>query len=260
MAIITLTTDFGMRDGYVGAMKGVILEVAPEARGVDISHEIGPQDVVEGAFVLASGCPSFPSDTIHVAVVDPGVGTERKGILVETARYVLIGPDNGLFSGVLAVDPLVRAVSLENRGLMRPDVSATFHGRDVFAPAAAHISRGVPVAEFGPEVACPVGLDLWQTGSASDCVTGHVVHVDRFGNCITGIGRADVEGQFGGAEPTVVAGGQRLGEIRRTYADVAQGKVLAYFGSLDTVEIAVNGGSAAVEFGLGRGEEICVER
>jgi S-adenosylmethionine hydrolase len=193
VAIITLTTDFGTRDGYVGAMKGVILGVAPTASVVDISHEISPQDVAEGAFVLASACPCFPPATIHVAVVDPGVGTERRGVLIETERYVLIGPDNGLFSGVLAVDPLVRAVSLENPSLMRPDVSATFHGRDVFAPAAAHIARGVPVAEFGPEVASPVELNLWRAESTSGCVTGRVVHIDGFGNCVTNIGRAAVE-------------------------------------------------------------------
>lgn len=260
MGIVTLTTDFGLRDAYVGAMKGVILGLAPNARIVDLSHGIAPQDVAEGAFVLASGYPHFPEGTVHVGVVDPGVGTERKGIVAQTNRAVLVGPDNGLFSGIWTLDPLVRAFSLENPDLMGPEVSATFHGRDVFAPAAGHLLKGTPPDAFGPAVRAPVTAELWQTTFAGDAVTGRVVHVDHFGNCVTNLRRDTVEGHLSGGPITVRAGGHRFDRLRRTYGDVERGQALVYYGSLATVEIAVNGGHAARELGIRRGDAVRIER
>ena len=150
--IVTLTTDFGLQDAYVGAMKGVILGIAPDVRLVDLSHQVPPQDIAAGAFVLFSAYRAFPAGTVHVAVVDPGVGSARRGVVIETPTYRFVGPDNGLFGPIYASEPIERVVEIQNRDLMRPEVSATFHGRDVFAPAAAHLCRGAPVDAFGPAV------------------------------------------------------------------------------------------------------------
>jgi len=259
-AIITLTTDFGTRDPFVGAMKGVILGIHPEARIVDIAHEIPPQDVREAAFVLRETCPYFPEGTIHVAVVDPGVGSARRAIVVETERYRFVGPDNGVFGWVCEAEAVRRVVAITNRDLMQPEVSATFHGRDVFAPAAAYMSKGVDVSAFGPEVSDWVRLDFPKPKIEGGRLLGQVVRVDRFGNAITNVSREAFEAFVGNGVFEIGAGPVRLREIVRSYASVSEGELLVLFGSSGYLEVSVSGGRASDVLGIKRGDTVWVLR
>src|SRR6267142_117690 len=187
VAVITLTTDFGARDTYVAEMKAAILAITGDVHLVDITHEIAPHDVLEGALALEAAAPSFPTDTIHVAVVDPGVGTARRGLAVAAREGVFIGPDNGLFTPFLG-GPRWSAFEISDRQFRRAVVSRTFHGRDVFAPAAAHLARGLEPARLGPPVSDPVRLPWPEAREARGTIRGAVVHVDRFGNLVTSVG------------------------------------------------------------------------
>jgi S-adenosylmethionine hydrolase len=189
--IITLTTDFGVADGYVGTMKGVILGIVPDARLVDISHEITPQNVRQAAYVLYTAYPFFPLYTVHLAVVDPGVGGTRRPIALRTPVGYFVGPDNGILSYVMACEPVEALVELADPRYRLPHVSHTFHGRDVFAPAAAHLAAGIPIAALGPPVADPVTFPPPRLEVGPDGITGEVLHADRFGNVITSIGRLE---------------------------------------------------------------------
>ena len=259
-AIITLTTDFGTRDPFVGAMKGVILDIHPEARIVDIAHEIPSQDVREAASVLREACPYFPEGTIHVAVVDPGVGSARRAILVETERYRFVGPDNGVFGWVCEAQTVRRVVAITNPDLMRPEVSATFHGRDVFAPAAAYMSKGVEVSAFGPAVSDWVRLELPKPSVEEGRLLGQVVRVDRFGNAITNVSSEAFEEFVGDGAFEIGAGAVRLREIVRSYASVPAGEPLVLFGSSGHLEVSVNGGRASDVLGIKRGNTVWVLR
>ncbi len=194
--IITLLTDFGLEDGYAAAMKGVILGIRPDARIVDISHLVPPRDVRAGAFVLASTCGFFPAGTVHVAVVDPGVGTARAAVAIRTPRYFFVGPDNGLFSLALQRETTWESRTLENPAYRLPEVSSTFHGRDIFAPAAAHLAQGAPFEEFGPP--CTLSVPDWTAvvRSGESC-TGEIIHVDHFGNAVTNLTRECLD-EWGG--------------------------------------------------------------
>jgi S-adenosyl-L-methionine hydrolase (adenosine-forming) len=239
-AVITLTTDFGTGDGYVGAMKGVILSLLPGATVVDVTHEVPRHDVAAAAHVLATAAPLYPPGTVHLVVVDPGVGGARRALAVDDGRYRYVGPDNGVFARVL---PSARAVhQISAPAFMRQRPSATFHGRDVFAPAAAKLAAGAAIAEAGPAV-------TFATPAAPE--PGRVVHVDRFGNLIT-----DIAGD--GLDPScgVRVGRTRIVGISRTYDDVTRGRVLAYVGSGGTLEIAVREGSAASKLGVKRGARV----
>ena len=253
MSIITLTTDFGTADGYVGAMKGVILSLAPDVTLVDISHSVPTQDVRHAARVLAAATPFFPSGTIHVAVVDPGVGSERRGIALQTPSAVFVGPDNGLFTAF--VGQRVACVALTNSETHRRPVSVTFHGRDVFAPVAAHLANGLPLGELGPPVDDPLTWVSPQPQRLPDGrVRAEIVYVDHFGNLVTNVR----QGERGGlGELRVVIGGESL-VLRRTYADVAPGALLALFGSDGYLEVAVRDGSAAERLGSGVGTTVDV--
>ena len=255
-SIVTLTTDFGTRDPFVGAMKGVMLSIHPDVRIVDIAHEILPHDIVEAAFVLRNSCPYFPAGTIHVAVVDPGVGSERKAIIVETERYCFVGPDNGLFGWLDGTGTIRRVVAITNRDLMRPEVSATFHGRDVFAPAAAHLTKGVAVSEFGPEVSDWVRLELPKPKIEGARLLGRVVRVDRFGNAITNVSREAFRTFVGEDAFEIGAGAVRLREIVRSYASVSDGEPLALFGSSGCLELSVSGGRASDVLGLTKNDTV----
>ena len=189
--IITLTTDFGDGDYYVGAMKGVILGIAPEAQLVDISHQIPPQDVLAAAFVLRHAAREFPPCTVHLAVVDPGVGTRRRPLALQSSGHLWVGPDNGLFSFVLnQADSRVHEIARPDLG--RPNPSSTFHGRDLFAPLAAYLCRGLDLADVGPPVADPVRLDESAPGKSADRIAGHIVHIDGFGNLVSNIAATDI--------------------------------------------------------------------
>ena len=185
--VITLTTDFGTADGFVGAMKGVILSLAPQATVIDVTHGIPPHDVRAGAFALETALPYFPQNAIHVVVVDPGVGSERAAILVETEQGRFVAPDNGVLTSVVPNDSAAHVYSLDKPNYWRRQVSATFHGRDVFAPVAAHLARGVRPALLGTPRAEMVRLPWPQPHRHGDEIRGEVIHVDRFGNLITNV-------------------------------------------------------------------------
>jgi len=214
--IITLTTDFGVADGYVGTMKGVILGIVPDARLVDISHEITPQNVRQAAYVLYTAYPFFPLYTVHLVVVDPGVGGTRRPIALRTPVGYFVGPDNGILSYVMAGEPVEALVELADPRYRLPHVSHTFHGRDVFAPAAAHLAAGVPIAALGPPVAEPVTFPPPRLEVGPDIITGEVLHTDRFGNVVTSVGWLRWSGEELRLEPAFqgVGGGDRGSGIR----------------------------------------------
>jgi S-adenosyl-L-methionine hydrolase (adenosine-forming) len=255
--VITLLTDFGTADGYVAAMKGVILSSAPDVPIVDVTHDIPPQDVQAGAFTLLAFAELFPIGTIHLAVVDPGVGSTRRGIAARCGGRLLVGPDNGLFSYLLERDGDALVFELAERRFFREPVSATFHGRDVFAPVAASLARGLPLDELGPRVRDPVRLPPIRTERREDGTrVGAVVHVDRFGNLVTSISRADLP-EAAEAGATLSVDGQPVAGIRRFYAEPGIGaRPFGIWGSAGFLEISVNGGSAAERLGVARGATV----
>ena len=188
--LITLLTDFGVRDEYVGCLKGVILGLNPRAVLVDLSHEVPPQDIRAGAFILAATAPFFPTGTIHLAVVDPGVGTSRRPLAARCRGQFWVGPDNGLFHLIFAGQGDLEIVSLENPAYFRPQVAATFHGRDLFAPVAAHLSLGVDLRQLGPTVTDPIRLPWPEPTFTAKIIRGEIIHVDRFGNLVSNIAAA----------------------------------------------------------------------
>ena len=252
MKPITLTTDFGHDDGFVGTMKGVILRTAPNAAVVDLTHGIAPGDVRAGAYALAAAYRFFPGGTIHVAVIDPGVGSDRAGVVIETENYPFVGPDNGVFSFALRGERLRSIHRLENPKFQLTEVSRTFHGRDVFAPAAAHLSRGVPANQFGPRQHELVQLDWPEPVATKSGLRGEVVYIDHFGNCITNLPASRVLAS--GA--TRVKVGAKSVPIHDCYSVVKDGKPVAVIGSTGLLEIAINGGSAAKVLKLKTGAKI----
>lgn len=265
--VITLTTDFGTEDGYVSAMKGAMLDICPEARFVDITHEISPQDVMEAAFVLRTACPYFPDDVVHLVVVDPGVGTDRRAVALRANDQWFVGPDNGVFPLVLDQAPFEAAVELNAPDFWRSDVpSTTFHGRDIFAPAAAHLAAGRAVHEIGTPLDTLEPLRWAGPSTGADTVQGWVVHVDHFGNCITNIRRstlADAAGLDDAHPPhealppfKLYAGTTVLHELQPTYGAVPEGDPLLLFGSTDHLEVAANGGNAAALLDIRKGDSV----
>jgi S-adenosyl-L-methionine hydrolase (adenosine-forming) len=256
MTIITLTTDFGAADGYVGIMKGVILGIAGGVQLVDLSHDIPPQDVREAIYLLDRAAPYFPEGAIHLAVVDPDVGSERRALVVRTGRACYVGPDNGLFTRPLA-EPGAQAWELDRPEFWLPQVSRTFHGRDVFAPVAAHLADGVPPGEMGRPIADPVRLDLTAPARALDgAINGQVVHVDRFGNLITDVPSSWLGGE--GWQGRIA--GRNIAEISGTYAAARAGALLMLIGSGGTLEIAERNGNAARRLGVKAGEPVFLWR
>ncbi len=260
MPIVTLTTDFGLDDPYVGQVKGVILSLCPEATLVDLSHHIPAQDVMRAAVVVAESHRYFPAGTIHLAVVDPGVGTQRRALVVEARDQLFIAPDNGLLTLVLsgldieAGEVEIHVIS-ETKYLNR-NISPTFHGRDVFAPAAGHLANGLNPAELGPKVNDPVLLDLLKPEKSVKKITGRVLYVDHFGNLITNIPAADILDRHRGRVPTIRLAGHTLTGLHVTYAEVEPGQPLALIGSLELLEISVNLGRADEFFDAGQGEPV----
>ena len=243
---VTLLSDFGTRDGYVGALKGSLLQRAPGARLIDLSHDIAPGAIASGAFVLAQAAPHFPSGTVHLAVVDPGVGSLRRAIACEIGGHHYVAPDNGLLTLVLDLGGTVRAHLISRSELWNSEVSPVFHGRDIFAPVAGHLAGGGRLAEVGPSIdpLTLVRLPEPEVRSLDAALVGEVVHVDRFGNLITNLRRQADER----ADMLVEAAGRTL-QLRRAYVDVPQGELLALVGSSGRVEIACNGASAAKVLG-----------
>ncbi len=265
--IVTLTTDFGSRDHYVGAVKGVILGICRDAAIVDISHEVPAQDVTHGSFIIGEAHRTFPPDAVHLCVVDPGVGTDRRAVALITPRGRFVAPDNGILtrvlgplppgcfpagSGWLAVPEDCSAYVLEEPGLWRHPVSATFHGRDVFGPVAAHLARGLDPSELGPSTDRLAALPEPAPRISGASIEGRVVHVDSFGNLVTNIPGEAVEGRGAVVE---IAGIRAAGPVR-TFAD-GEG-LIALVGSFGYLEVALSGGSAAARLGVGTAEPVNV--
>ena len=254
--IITLLTDFGLNDVYVGVMKGVIARINPDARVIDLTHQIPPQDIASGQFNLLNAYPYFPAGTVHIAVVDPGVGGERRAIAIELEDGFLVGPDNGLFTGLIQQKSVVQAVNLTNRQYWRvPEPSNTFHGRDIFASVAAHLTLDVPLVELGESIDT---TSLSQQGIAplkttSSGYIGTIQHIDRFGNAITNIPETVVRGK----DWSVLIHNRNIPGCL-SYSSVEIGSPLALVGSHGWVEIAVNGGDAHFQLRLNWEDEIQV--
>jgi len=253
--LVTLTTDFGSRDPFVGIMKGVILGICPGAQLVDITHEVAPHDILEAALALESSVRFFPESTVHLAVVDPGVGSARRALAVRTRGQYFVGPDNGIFTSALALDGWV-AVSLEAPAYRLPVVSSTFHGRDIFAPAAAHLAAGVALERLGRPVADPVRLPwpgCWKLGQQ---LVGEVIGSDRFGNLVTSIGGDDIRALGPSSLVLVVLANRAVGSIVSCYEEGLEGRASAIIGSTGRLEIFVRNGSARALLDLGRGAPV----
>ncbi len=256
--IITLTTDFGRQDGYVGAMQGVILNICPTATVVHLSHEIPPQDIQTAAFVLYQAFGYYPPRTVHCVVVDPGVGSKRRAVAVHTNHGIFVGPDNGVFNLVTTAEGVnvVEAVTLTNSEYQLSAISATFHGRDIFAPAAAHIANGTPLSRFGPSAINLVRLSYATQPPAGRPGPGRIIHIDRFGNLILDITARDIEDS---EQVTFEVGGRVIKSLSYTFADVPDKHLLAYVGSTrDHIEIAIRNGNAAQTLGMKLGDVVKV--
>ncbi len=261
--ILTLTTDFGISDAYVGTMKGVILGINPNVHLVDLTHAVPPQDIHEAAFTIRAAYPYFPKGTIHTVVVDPGVGSDRQAIVCEIDGACFVCPDNGVLSYLLqdvdnSTELQMNAVAIQNPAYYLPKVSNTFHGRDIFAPVAAHLSRGLPLADIGPRVEKLVQLPIRIPEISGNAITGQIVQIDRFGNAITNISESALAGEVSGYEINLQ--GTRLTRLNRAYAESAVGEPLAIIGSSGVLEIAINGGSAEKQLGLKRGDAVVIRK
>lgn len=262
--LIVLTTDFGTADTYVGVMKGVIAGIAPAARVVDLTHEVRPQDIRHGAYSLLVAVPYFPPGSIFVTVVDPGVGSARRAVAVRAGDHIFVAPDNGVLSLALHETPPEAAVLLSERRYQLPRVSTTFHGRDIFAPAGAHLAAGVPLEAFGPALD-PADLVMVpaprRVRDERGVWHGEILHVDRFGNMITSLRRRDLgltpeEPPEAGGRWRIAVGETLIAGVSGTFADVAIGAPVAYIGSDDFLEIAVRNASGAARLGGRPGTEV----
>jgi len=274
-SVITLTTDFGSGDAYVASMKGVILTINPEAVIVDICHSIEPQNIMQAAFILSTAYHYFPAGTIHLAVVDPGVGSQRKAIILKTAKALFVAPDNGILSYVIdepdktpakqvtqiAASPeprklgaRLKAVAITNTDFWHKPVSTTFQGRDIFAPVAAHLSLGVPVHKFGDSLSHVLAFPIPRPYHARGSLVGSVLHIDNFGNLITSVRSSDLPAE----KITVTIGKQQIGGVNQFYAQ--KEGLAAIVGSSGYLEISLKNGNAAAFLGAKVGDEIRLER
>ncbi len=259
--IITLTTDFGLVDPYVAEMKAVILEINPNARIVDVSHQIEKFNIRMGAYVLAAASRYFPKGTVHVAVIDPGVGTKRKPILIETKNSFFIGPDNGLLALAAKNQGIRHVYEIANPKFMLPRISATFHGRDIFAPVAAFLSKGIHPTEFGPEIRSIVVPKFAETVRKGNAFMGEVIHVDGFGNIVTNFAEKHLKALNVKADVCIKIKNTELPlKLCKAYAEVEAQKPLAIIGSHDFLEISINMGNAAETFNVKVGDKVKLYR
>jgi len=254
-AVITLLTDFGTADYFVGAVKGAILSVNPQAVIVDLTHEIPPQDIAAGAFTLLAAYKTFPAGTVHVAVVDPGVGSTRRPVIVSANEQFFVGPDNGLFTYIYDREPSHQVFHITAEKYFRPDPSSTFHGRDIFAPVVAHVSNGVKPSKFGPRITdavrLPIPLEPERLKNGN--LRARIIHIDRFGNCITNITRDLVK-----PGSSLVINRKTIRQFRNFYTEDSSDSPFAIWGSAGFLEIAVNGGSAAAVLTAKQGDAVTV--
>jgi hypothetical protein len=258
--VIALMSDFGTRDHYAGAMKGVALGICPDATLVDITHEIPPHDVRTAALELSATYRYFPAGTVFLVVVDPGVGSARRGLAVDTGDYRFVAPDNGVLTAALQETPPRAVVELTARRYARPTVSRTFEGRDRFAPAAAWLAKGIELTALGRRAGEYVQLEIPVPDVTADRVAGTVLRVDHFGNLVTNIDRRTFERIAQAGSIQIVAGAHPVGRFVTTYAEGAAGEVCALIGSTEHVEIAANTGSAAAQLSLGPGADVTIAR
>lgn len=264
-SIITLTTDFGTGDAYVASMKGAILSINPKAIIVDVCHSIKPQNILQAAFILSTACPYFPEGTIHLAVVDPGVGSQRKALILKTPKSLFVAPDNGILSHIIgefdkipAASPApiklgskLEAFAITNSDFWHQPVSDTFHGRDIFAPVAAHLSLGVPLSEFGNRLSQLYAFPIHQPSRDNQgSLTGCVLHIDNFGNLITNIRSSDLPA----GKTTITIGKQQIHGISQFFAETEG--LAAIIGSSGYLEISLKNGNAADFMGIKIGNEI----
>jgi S-adenosyl-L-methionine hydrolase (adenosine-forming) len=258
--IVALLTDFGTRDHYAGAMKGVILGIAADVTLVDLTHDIPPHNVLVGALELAACYKYFPQGTIFVAVVDPGVGSVRRAIAVDTGDHRFVAPDNGVLTLVLKEAPPRKIVELTERRYARPTVSRTFEGRDRFAPAAAWLAKGIQLSALGRPLSDIHHVDVPVPEVSADSVAGVVLRVDRFGNLVTNVDRKTAERFLQGRPVVITAGAHRIERLVATYAELPAQGVGALFGSTDHLELAAPSASAAERLGVGRGTTVTIAR
>lgn len=256
--MITLTSDFGLRDPYVAEMKGVILSINPGATLIDVTHQIEKFNIRAAAFALASAAPFFPDGTVHLAVVDPEVGTNRRAIMIQTKKAFFVGPDNGVLVLAAQSQGIKHAYQLANPKFMMPKISSTFHGRDIFAPAAAYLSKGLEPSGFGPEIKNPVTPTFGQTKLENGYVMGEVLDVDGFGNVVTNISGKDAEGREGETFNVEITGATLKIPFRKAYAQAKAQEPVIMVGSHGFLEIAFNQSSAAKKFRLKAGDKIKV--
>ncbi|MGD2066634.1 MAG: SAM-dependent chlorinase/fluorinase [Candidatus Bathyarchaeota archaeon] len=261
MSIISLLTDFGHKDPYVAEMKAVILSINPKTQIVDVSHEIEKFNIRMGAYVLASAAPYFPAKSVHVGVVDPGVGTQRRAIIVETSRSFYVGPDNGLLMLATQKEHINNVYKIDNPKYMLPIVSKTFHGRDIFAPAAAHLTAGTKPSDFGPIIDDYVVPEFAKPNQRNGELIGEVLHVDNFGNTISNISAEDlkkVDVHEGNTLQVIVGGRTVRLMFCSAYGEVPAAAPLALIGSSGFLEVAINQGSAFRTFGAKVEDTFCV--
>ncbi|HYE88981.1 MAG TPA: SAM-dependent chlorinase/fluorinase [Vicinamibacterales bacterium] len=256
--VVALLTDFGTRDHYAGTLKGVVLNVCPDATLVDIGHDIPAHDVLAGALELAACYRYFPHGTIFLVVVDPGVGSARRGIAADIGDYKFVAPDNGVLSAVFAESPPKKVVELTERKYARPTVSRTFEGRDRFAPAAGFLAKGVALVSMGKSIASYQTIEWPRPSASATELSGAILRVDRFGNLISNIDRRAFDQFAGGAPIAIEVGGREVPKIVATYAEAPLKELCALFGSTDHLEVAINAGDAAASLQLGRGAAVRV--
>jgi hypothetical protein len=260
MTILTLLTDFGEQDGFIGMMKGVIFSIAPQVTIVDITHQVAPQNIRQGAFLLAQAAPYFPAGTIHVAVVDPGVGTARHPIALRLGTQTFVGPDNGLFTRVIQRAEVsgipIEAVTLDRPEFWLPNVSQSFHGRDIFSPVAAHLALGRLLSDVGTPLAQPQRLEIPAPIKTSDGWQGEIITIDHFGNLITNLDASHFKDR---EEVSLMAAGNTIQRISRTFGDHVPGELIAMIDSSGQLSLAVVNGNAAERLKLRIGDPVILE-
>ncbi|MEE9553042.1 MAG: SAM-dependent chlorinase/fluorinase [candidate division Zixibacteria bacterium] len=251
MSIVTIATDFGTADGYVAAVKGVIKSIAPDSELIDVTHDL--DSIVKSSLVIIRYYSLYPTGTVHLMVVDPTVGSDRKALIGHDGNYYYVGPDNGIFSRIIAACPDLRWWIIDQTKVKQGEISATFHGRDIFAPAAAMIAKGISPDKIGKRIKNPISLELPEPKSIENGIEGEIIDIDKFGNLI-----ANISGEMIRGDVTIFPGEKESLSLVKTYSDVPQGKPLAYIGSLGYLEIGVNSGRADNYFRASIGDKVRV--
>lgn len=257
--IISLLTDFGLADNFVGAMKGVILKVNPRARIIDICHNIQPQSIIEAAFLLKGSFKFFPKRTVHLVVVDPGVGSGRRKILVKTKNYYFIAPDNGVLALALKEEPPLKIIELANDKYFLKPVSDTFQARDIFAPVAAYVSKGEDIYKFGRQIKAIKASELPKVKAKNNELAGEIIYIDRFGNLVSNIDKETLRNFIKNKKFKISIKDKTIDGLSRSYAEGLKNKPLALIGSFNSLEIALNCGSARDYLRAGKGTKIKIK-